>query len=65
LGYAGDAAASVVVDFRAALEKAKVMAGAGTVLVTGSFHTVGDALISLNRTPFGSDVTLPQVSFAG
>jgi dihydrofolate synthase/folylpolyglutamate synthase len=65
LRYAGEAAASVVVDFRAALEKAHVVGARGTVLVTGSFHTVGDALISLNRTPFGSDVTLPQVSFAG
>jgi hypothetical protein len=35
------------------------------VLVTGSFHTVGDALIALDRAPFGADVTLPRVAFAG
>ena len=37
---------------------------AGTVLVTGSFHTVGDAMIALGRPPYGSDVTLPRPSFA-
>jgi dihydrofolate synthase/folylpolyglutamate synthase len=63
--YAGKAPASVVMDFTEALATAQRNAGSGSVLVTGSFHTVGDALISLNRTPFGSDVTLPQVSFAG
>lgn len=61
----GDAdRADVVHDFHRALEIAHVLAGKGTVLVTGSFHTVGDALICLNRTPFGSDVTLPRTSFA-
>jgi dihydrofolate synthase/folylpolyglutamate synthase len=63
--FAGDKPVSVVPDFTAALESAHRAAAHGTVLVTGSFHTVGDALISLNRTPFGSDVTLPRVSFAG
>jgi dihydrofolate synthase / folylpolyglutamate synthase len=62
---AGDHAARVVADFNEALETAHRAAGHGTVLVTGSFHTVGDALICLNRTPFGADVTLPRVSFAG
>lgn len=65
LRFADSEAASVVGDFRAALETAHTQAGSGTVLVTGSFHTVGDALICLNRTPFGSDVTLPRASFAG
>ena len=65
LKYAGAASVRVIEDFVQALESAHTAAGAGTVLVTGSFHTVGDALISLNRTPFGSDVTLPRVSFAG
>jgi dihydrofolate synthase/folylpolyglutamate synthase len=65
LSFAGENQASVVTDFIPALESAHQRAGAGTVLVTGSFHTVGDALIALNRTPFGSDVTLPRVSFAG
>lgn len=63
--FAGDKPVSVVPDFTAALESAHRAAAHGTVLVTGSFHTVGDALISLNRTPFGSDVTLPRVSFGG
>lgn len=65
LSFAENQQASVVQDFGAALEEAHARAGPGTVLVTGSFHTVGDALICLNRTPFGSDVTLPRVSFAG
>ena len=65
LEYAGPNAARVVPDFVEALELAHQRAGTGTVLVTGSFHTVGDALICLNRTPFGSDVTLPRVSFGG
>jgi dihydrofolate synthase/folylpolyglutamate synthase len=65
LEFAGGAHAHVIADFGAALESAHTAAGRGTVLVTGSFHTVGDALISLNRTPFGSDVTLPRASFAG
>ena len=63
--FAGDRPVSVIPDFTAALESAHRAAARGTVLVTGSFHTVGDALISLNRTPFGSDVTLPRVSFGG
>jgi len=65
LDVAGEERARVIADFGAALELAHGAAGNGTVLVTGSFHTVGDALISLNRTPFGSDVTLPRASFAG
>lgn len=52
-------------DFHAALLRAAEVAGRGTVLVTGSFHTVGDALIALDRAPFGSDVTLPRVRFSG
>lgn len=56
--------ATVVADFVEALDLAHAKAGNGTVLVTGSFHTVGDALICLKRAPFGSDVTLPRVSFA-
>ena len=65
LRFADAEVARVVRDFRGALELAHTEAGPGTVLVTGSFHTVGDAFICLNRTPFGSDVTLPRVSFAG
>jgi dihydrofolate synthase/folylpolyglutamate synthase len=65
LSFAEESKAFVVPDFVQALETAHARAGAGVVLVTGSFHTVGDALIGLNRAPFGSDVTLPRVSFAG
>jgi dihydrofolate synthase/folylpolyglutamate synthase len=61
------ARSSAVPDFTRALEEAWAAAAGpagGTVLVTGSFHTVGDALIALDRAPFGSDVTLPAPSFA-
>ena len=43
--------AEAVGDFPAALEQARGRAGSGTVLVTGSFHTVGDALALLGRAP--------------
>ncbi|HSR14576.1 MAG TPA: hypothetical protein VLL51_02410, partial [Gemmatimonadales bacterium] len=36
-------------DFREAL--AEVQAGAGTILVTGSFHTVGDVMEALGLSP--------------
>ena len=36
-------------DFRSALRR--VQEGAGTVLVTGSFHTVGDAMQELGLDP--------------
>lgn len=51
--------ALVVPDFGEALEKARQLAALGTVLVTGSFHTVGDALAVLNLAPFGTDPVLP------
>lgn len=57
--------AEVQIDFNSALLRAAELAGNGSILVTGSFHTVGDALIALERTPFGSDVTLPRVRFSG
>jgi dihydrofolate synthase / folylpolyglutamate synthase len=65
LQYADATQTRVIADFNQALEAAHLQAGTGTVLVTGSFHTVGDALICLNRMPFGRDVVLPRVSFAG
>ena len=43
------AAWSLVPDFAEALERAQ--AGAGTVLVTGSFHTVGDVMQALGMEP--------------
>jgi dihydrofolate synthase/folylpolyglutamate synthase len=51
-----------VPDFHEALvaaREASVTDGGGTILVTGSFHTVGDALIALDRTPSGADAGLP------
>lgn len=38
-------------DFQAAL--AEVERGAETVLVTGSFHTVGDAMDRMGLAPYG------------
>jgi dihydrofolate synthase/folylpolyglutamate synthase len=60
-----DVGATAEPDFTRALERAwRSAADGGTVLVTGSFHTVGDALIALGRSPYGADVTLPPPSFA-
>lgn len=57
--------AEVVRDFGEALTRAWLVAGpGGTVLVTGSFHTVGDALIALGRAPYGEDTHLPRPPFA-
>ncbi len=39
-------------DFAQALERTRDRAGGGTVVVTGSCHTVGDALKALDRVPF-------------
>lgn len=60
----GESAAAVEVelDFRQALERARGRAGSGTVLVTGSFHTVGDALALLGRAPAGVDPPLQPPS---
>ena len=41
--------AEFVADFGAALDEAQL--GTGTVLVTGSFHTVGDAMVRLQVDP--------------
>lgn len=52
-------------DFARALDAAAHLAGpAGTVVVTGSFHTVGDVLIALGRAPSGVDPGLPVPSWA-
>ena len=64
LPFAQGRSVRVLKDFHTALEVAHAHAGEGTVLVTGSFHTVGDALICMHHTPFGADVDLPRVSFA-
>ena len=57
--------ARLVPDFNTALQAAQRAAAeaGGSVLVTGSFHTVGDALIALRRCPAGTDVTLPPPDF--
>ncbi|HJQ19514.1 MAG TPA: folylpolyglutamate synthase/dihydrofolate synthase family protein [Gemmatimonadaceae bacterium] len=44
-------AAEIEPDFAVALERAST---AGTVVVTGSFHTVGDAMARLQVSPLGS-----------
>lgn len=49
-------------DFALALAEARERAGAGTVVVTGSFHTVGDALAALDLAPFGADAPLPALA---
>ncbi len=50
--------AVIVPDFGEALARARAQAGRGTVLVTGSFHTVGDALALLDLAPAGVDPPL-------
>lgn len=42
----------VIPELRDALERAATLAPHGTVLVTGSFHTVGDAMQHLGISPF-------------
>jgi dihydrofolate synthase/folylpolyglutamate synthase len=59
------ARAEIVEDFSTALERAHARAAAhgGTVVVTGSFHTVGDALAALGRCADGTDITMPAPVF--
>lgn len=45
----------VVAELEQALERARAMAAGGTVVVTGSFHTVGDALLALGLASFECD----------
>lgn len=49
---AGPVAPRVMPDFAAALERAGTLAPDGTVVVTGSIHTVGDAMEHLGIPPF-------------
>jgi dihydrofolate synthase/folylpolyglutamate synthase len=42
-------------ELQEALRRAREIAGAGTVVVTGSCYTVGDALAALGRVPFAPD----------
>lgn len=52
------AAIEVEHAFPEALRRAAERAAGGTVIVTGSFHTVGDALAELGRAPDGVDPAL-------
>jgi dihydrofolate synthase/folylpolyglutamate synthase len=45
----------ILPDFSEAITVARRVAGEGTVLVTGSHHTVGDALNLLGILPYGED----------
>jgi dihydrofolate synthase/folylpolyglutamate synthase len=45
----------ILPDFSEALEVARTIAGEGTVVVTGSHHTVGDAMNALGILPYGND----------
>jgi dihydrofolate synthase / folylpolyglutamate synthase len=58
--------ARTVIDFGPALEQAQRLAAdaGGSVLVTGSFHTVGDALAAFGRCPDGSDLAIEPLPFA-
>jgi dihydrofolate synthase / folylpolyglutamate synthase len=58
--------AVVAAGFADALEQAQQSAArdGGTVLVTGSFHTVGDALAALGLCYDGSDAHVPPPAFA-
>lgn len=48
-------AARVVRPFASALREAALSAAGGSVLCTGSVHTVGDAMTELGLAPFGGD----------
>jgi dihydrofolate synthase/folylpolyglutamate synthase len=48
----GEFEVDVVEEFEAGLAAARRRAGSGTVVVTGSCHTVGDAMAALGRVPF-------------
>jgi len=49
----GRGSAAAVEDFQAAFDEAARLAGAGTVIVTGSVHTVGGAMKLLGVAPTG------------
>jgi dihydrofolate synthase/folylpolyglutamate synthase len=45
----------ILPDFQEAIDVARSAAGEGTVVVTGSHHTVGDAMNALGLSPFEPD----------
>lgn len=53
-GGAREDRVAVEPDFARALEQVRARTGKGTVVVTGSCHTVGDALQALDRVPFAN-----------
>jgi dihydrofolate synthase / folylpolyglutamate synthase len=57
--------AETVSDFRGCLDLAQqhAVATGGSVLVTGSFHTVGDALAAFGLCPDGSDFAIDPPDF--
>ncbi|MGH7448853.1 MAG: bifunctional folylpolyglutamate synthase/dihydrofolate synthase, partial [Longimicrobiales bacterium] len=57
--------AEIQLDFSAALQRARTIAldGGGSVVVTGSFHTVGDAMALLGLCSDGSDIMLEPLTF--
>jgi dihydrofolate synthase/folylpolyglutamate synthase len=56
--------AEIVENFASALERAHTLAdGQGTVVVTGSFHTVGDAMAAFGLCADGSDIQVARPSF--
>ena len=60
-----DPRAEAIPDFALAMDVAARRAGpGGTVIVTGSFHTVGDTLAVLGRAPAGVDPGLPAPPIA-
>ena len=65
IAFVPRAIARVIPDFDAALAAAKSAAAGGTVLVTGSFHTVGDALANLGMAGIELDFTLHANVFPG
>ena len=60
----GHAGIEIMPDFEAAL-RMLATPGEGMVLVTGSFHTVGDALAMLGLCACRPDVLLPVIDFRG
>ncbi|HEX6307907.1 MAG TPA: folylpolyglutamate synthase/dihydrofolate synthase family protein [Longimicrobiales bacterium] len=58
--------AEIEADFTAALERAHAFAAeaGGSVVVTGSFHTVGDALAALGLCADGSDFVIESPAFS-
>ena len=61
---AGGAGAENIPDFEGALRRLLAETD-GSVLVTGSFHTVGDALAMLGRCACSPDAALPVIDFRG